>query len=319
MTMTNNLMTEETHLTLFIPEDALAIRIDKWLSTQIDSLSRESIQDLIENKKILLNGLPVKKKDLTQKNGKVDIFFASLQKPIDLQPIEMPLEILFEDDAILVINKPANLVVHPGAGNTDYTLVHGVLNHLKDYPIESSDQRPGIVHRLDKDTSGVMVIAKTKEAHFKLAEQFANREVKKSYLAITLGKPTAFHCDLPIKRDSTNRQSMCCDLTGKKAETAFSILANKDPYYLVLAKPITGRTHQIRVHLKHLKAPIFGDTVYGNKKKVESGMRQMLHAFQITFFHPLTKELLTFQATPPSDFKEILLKELNFDLEKTKL
>ena len=317
--MTNNSLVHEKCLTFAIPEDALEIRIDKWLASQIDHLSRESIQQLIENKKVLLNGVPIKKKDLTQKNGIIELFISQEPLKNDLEPIEMPIDILFEDDVIMVINKPANLVVHPGAGNTDYTLVHGLLNHLKDYPIEDNDLRPGIVHRLDKDTSGIMIIAKTKEAHFKLAEQFANRQVKKTYLAITFGKPQGLHCDMPIKRDSYNRQSMCCDLTGKPAETHFTILAQKDPYYLVVAKPITGRTHQIRVHLKYLKAPIFADPVYGYKKKIESHQRQMLHAFQIAFFHPITKAPLSFQAIPPKDFKDLLMTELNFDLEKTKV
>lgn len=292
-------------ITLQVPSDTPAVRIDKWLSLNLKGYSRESIQQLLSDGLITIQGQIVKKKDPVIPLSVITLR-PQPKPPIDLTPQPVAFKTLYEDPAIVVIDKPPGLVVHPGAGHAEKTLVHGLLHHFKDLEVETDDSRPGIVHRLDKDTSGVMVVAKTREAHFKLAAQFAARSVKKSYLAITTGKPLALSCDLPIRRDKKNRQAMSCDLEGKPACTHFKILAASDPYYLVQAHPITGRTHQIRVHLKQLKAPIFADQVYGGMKKVEQNSRQMLHAYSLFFYHPITQAPMTFKADPPEDFLEML-------------
>lgn len=287
-------------------------RIDKWLSSQLPNYSRQTIQDLIDKGSVLMNGKPLKKKDLVIENAKIFLYPPENQ-PHKIIPQDIPINIIYEDHSILVINKPKGLVVHPGAGNLDQTLVNGLVYHLDDFKPEEGDLRPGIVHRLDKDTSGVMIIAKTKEAHFKLAEQFSSREIKKTYLAITIGKPQGLYCDLPIKRHPTKRQQMTVDAAGKPAVTSFEILHSSTSYALVKAKPITGRTHQIRVHLKHLNAPIFADSTYGRQKKEELGHLQMLHAFQINFVHPITLKELSFNAAPPEDMLDFIYKELKID------
>ena len=288
------------------------LRADKWLKMQLPQFSRETIQEFIENGHVLLNSKPLKKKDLLKNSDQVTLSIPQIL-PMELKPQPIDFSILYEDDSILVINKPKGLVVHPGAGNPENTLVNGLLYHIDDFQVETGDFRPGIVHRLDKDTSGVMIVAKTKEAHFKLAESFAKREVKKIYIALTIGKPIDLVCTLPIKRHAHKRQEMCCDPAGKPAETHFEIIDYSSPYCLVKAKPITGRTHQIRVHLKHLQAPIFSDPIYGYMKKEEEKELLMLHAYEINFEHPITKKQMHFQAPLPESMLSLIQKKLKKD------
>jgi len=287
-------------------------RLDKWLKNQLSHLSRQTIQTLIEDGHILVNGKPLKKKEVVKFN---DIIAVSIpkEKPHEIVAQKVDFSILYEDPYLLIINKPKGLVVHPGAGHKDQTLVNGLAYYLDDFEIEEGNLRPGIVHRLDKDTSGVLIVAKTKEVHFKLAELFAQRKVKKTYLAVTIGKPQALSCDLPIKRHPFKRQEMHCDLQGKQASTEFECLAIQSEYCLIKASPITGRTHQIRVHLKHLKAPIFADPIYGYQKKEENGYTLMLHAYEIAFEHPIEETFLTFKAPLPEQMATFIEKKLKKD------
>ncbi len=293
-------------------ENGSDIRLDKWLSETLPQYSRQTAQNLIADGLVKVNGKTLKKKELL-KNGDLVAVEIPKSQPTEIIPQPISFETIFEDDSLLVINKPQGLVVHPGAGNLDKTLVNGLVYYCDDFQVEEGDFRPGIVHRLDKDTSGIILVAKTKEAHFKLAEQFATRKIKKTYLAITIGKPKSTLCTLAIKRHPVKRQEMTTDPSGKIAETHFEILLSHDPYYLIKAEPITGRTHQIRVHLKALDAPIFGDSLYGKKKKEEQNVLQMLHAFSITFTHPITKEILTFKASPPLRMLKFITDQLKKD------
>jgi len=295
---------------LLIIDELSTIRLDKWLSLKFKEHSRTYFQTLIEENRILLNGLPITKKDKLKLGDELNIEFKEPEKT-NLTPKEIPLEILYEDDSIIIINKPQGLVVHPGAGHLNDTLVHGLLFHCPDLQTDEGNIRPGIVHRLDKETSGVMVIAKNLEAHFHLGKQFENRLIKKTYLAVTIGKPSALELNAPIKRHEKNRQQMAIHPDGKPAYTQFEILAQNGSFHLIKAFPKTGRTHQIRVHLKALNAPIFGDSVYGLKKKEELSYQQMLHASEIEFTHPVTHEPMHFQALPPALMLELIQKKFS--------
>lgn len=299
-------------ISLKVPTNTQSIRLDKWLSEQLPQFSRQTIQTLIETGAVQLNGKSLKKKDLVKDRDEVTVSLPKT-KPTHIEPQQVDFSVIYEDGHIIVINKPSGLVVHPGAGNHDQTLVNGLVYLFDDLQTEEGDIRPGIVHRLDKDTSGVMIIAKSKEAHFKLGESFANRQVKKTYLALTIGKPTSLSCNQAIRRHQFKRQEMACDPLGKPAHTDFEILDFCENISLVKAKPITGRTHQIRVHLKYLKSPIFADPIYGCHKKEEEETRLMLHAYEISFNHPISQESLTFKAPVPQDMSELIRKKLKKD------
>ena len=283
---------EETFL---VEQDEAALRLDLLLAKRF-STSRTSIQRLIDKGLVLVNGLQLKKREKLKEGDEVEVEFPLPELP-DLIPEEIPLNILFEDPHLLVLNKPAGLVVHPGAGNWTGTLVQGLLYHCKALS-QSETLRPGIVHRLDKDTSGVMVAAKTEEAHCRLVEAFASRQVQKQYLAIVHGRPKNQLVQASIGRDPKNRQKMAVIANGKEAETRFETLIHSEPYSLVRAFPKTGRTHQIRVHLKHVGSPVVFDALYG---KAGEG-RQLLHAEALAFAHPITGKSLSFSAPLPEDF-----------------
>ena len=303
-------MTSHKNSTLiFEINEPSSIRVDKWLTEKIPHLSRHSIQNLIENGHVTINGQILKKKDPIIVGSKIQVILVE-ERPQEIIPQKVDFDILYQDDHLIVINKPKGIVVHPGAGNHDNTLVNGLVYAIEDFQVDDGDLRPGIVHRLDKDTSGVMLIAKTKEVLFKLSQSFAERRVKKTYLALTIGKPQGLHCNLAIKRHETKRQQMSCNPAGKSAETYFEILEESPPYFLVKASPITGRTHQIRVHLKELKAPIYADEIYGSGKKDFPDEKLMLHAYAIEFNHPISEEKMQFFAPMPEQMQVILEKKL---------
>lgn len=227
------------------------------------------------------------------------------------------LDIAFEDEALLVINKPAGLVVHPGAGNFHGTLVHGLLAYLKQPVIAGGDaQRPGLVHRLDKDTSGLMVVAKTPASYRKLVSQFADRSIARSYLALTLREPRgAETIDSPIGRDPRNRVRMACDVPGaREARTRWRVERRLKSGVMLTVELDTGRTHQIRVHLRARGAPIVGDPLYGLPAEIPSRLkgrvaafgRQALHAFKLSFLHPLSGARREFDAAPPRDMLDLI-------------
>ncbi len=281
-------------------------RLDSLLSKRYN-LSRTSCQKLIEKGLVLVSGELPKKRDKLKEGDEVEIKFPLPEFP-DLTPEAIPLSILFEDPHLIVINKPAGLVVHPGAGNWRGTLVNALLYHCLTLP--KDNLRPGIVHRLDKDTSGVMVAAKTEQAHIKLVESFAKREVQKEYLAIVKGNPGSRQINAPIARDPRHRQRMAIVEEGKEAETRIETLQTEKGYSLVRAHPRTGRTHQIRVHLKHVGTPIVGDAIYGK----EPAPRQLLHAHRLSFPHPITRLQITFEAPLPEDLVKFFVGPKTLDL-----
>lgn len=284
-------------------------RMDAYLASCLDELSRSRIQELIREQYILLNGKPAKPRDSVKARDLISVTIPEAV-PAEAAPQDIPLDLIFEDEHLLVIHKAHGMVVHPAPGNPDGTLVNALLHHCKGQLSGIGGvERPGIVHRLDKDTSGCIVVAKTDPAHQGLVTQFSERTtMEKLYLAVTHGIPTPEKDTVftHIGRHPVNRQKMAVvnPPGGKTAITDYKILTT-DPATktaLVLCHLHTGRTHQIRVHLHHKGAPILGDPIYGKKHEVPSP-RLMLHAWQLTFNHPVTGKKLHFTASPPPEFK----------------
>lgn len=272
------------------------IRIDKLLSLKFPNHSRTYFQHLIEMGCVLINGKPIKKRIIPNEGDEIEVCFIASPEA-SIAPEEIPLEILYEDEHLLAINKPAGMVVHPAPGNWSGTFVNALLAHCKGCVPGDDPIRPGIVHRLDKETSGVLLAAKTISSHKKLIELFSNRKIEKLYLAICHGKPPNGVIDKPIGRHPVKRKEMCILPDGKEALTEINVAAFNEKYSLVIAKPKTGRTHQIRVHLKHLNAPVLGDSLYGKKED----SRHLLHAYKLQFEHPITKEPMKLIAPIPQD------------------
>lgn len=280
------------------------IRIDKYLSENTE-YSRSYIEKLIDEKCVLVNGKEVKASYKVCLNDEIEIN-DTLKKESDIKPVKMQLNIVYEDDDLMIINKPSGLVVHPGAGNYDNTLVNGLLNYTNNLS-SVDDVRPGIVHRLDKDTSGLMVVAKNNKCHELLSEMFKNHEVKRTYYALVCGvvpynKGTV---DVPLKKDETKFDRVCASEDGKKAITHFTVLKRYNDYTLLSLNLETGRTHQIRVHLSYIGHPLIGDTLYGNNSKYIS--RQALHAYKVEFIHPITNKLTQFTSDLPKDFVSFII------------
>ncbi len=288
--------------TIIISTEETGDRLDKILAGRYKELhSRTYFQMLIEEQKVLLNGSPVKKRIKPQEGDEVEICFA-LTPEIDITPQDIPLDILFEDEHLLAINKPPGMVVHPAPGNWNGTFVNALLFHCKTLPTGDS-LRPGIVHRLDKETSGVLIAAKTSLAQQRLIALFSSRQVHKEYLAVCLGNPGEGKIQQPIGRHPVYRQKMCVKEGGREASTAFKAAAFDGALSLVEVLLETGRTHQIRVHMKHHGTPVLGDTLYGNLQANEKyhAKRQMLHAWKISFIHPITGKKLHIEAPIPED------------------
>jgi 23S rRNA pseudouridine1911/1915/1917 synthase len=277
-----------------VPESTTS-RIDQWLSLHTGR-SRAYIQSAIQKGDVKLNGKVAKASAVIHADDSIDYLLSDT--PLTLVSTNIPLDILFEDNDILVINKPAGLTVHPGAGNKDNTLVNALLHYGKTLSSGSQFERPGIVHRLDKDTSGVLVVAKNNEAHNLLAKAFAERQIEKIYLGLVFGDltPTEDLIDAPIARHPSNYKKFVVDvLRGKEARTGYKVLRVANDKSLVQFQLFTGRTHQIRVHMAHLGHPLIGDSLYGRK----GGKRQLLHAHSIAFDHPRTHKRVKFTAPEP--------------------
>lgn len=295
--------------TIFITEEESGDRLDKILAKRFEKLgSRTYFQFLIDEHKVLLNGAPAKKRHLLKQGDEVEIEFV-LTPELDLTPQNIPLDIIYEDDEIIVVNKPAGMVVHPACGNWSGTFVNALLfhcQHLQQLIQEKKALRPGIVHRIDKDTSGLLVAAKTSLAQQRLIEMFSGRLIHKEYLAICQGNPGNREINVPIGRHPIKRQTMTVlPHSGREAITLCKTLAFDGKISLVNLVITTGRTHQIRVHMKHLGTPVLGDPIYGvaqtNKKY---GLeRQMLHAHLLRFRHPISNVPLEFLAELPHDMK----------------
>jgi len=277
-------------------------RLDVVVTEKCSRLSRSRVQTLIESGHIKLNGQPVKPRHAVHTGDLVTIEEPAVVQT-DLRPEAIPIAFLFEDEFLAVINKPAGLVVHPGAGQTDGTLVNALLHHCTTLSGIGGEFRPGIVHRLDKETSGCLVIAKNDEAHQRLSRQFANRVVEKIYLAICAGVFRQKTGDIrePIGRNPLHRQKMAVIEKGRSAHTQYEVVKEVNDNSVVLCRLLTGRTHQIRVHFLHLKHPILGDAVYGKRA---FGGRLMLHAWRLGFQHPITQNWMEFRAEVPQEFVE---------------
>lgn len=288
-----------------VSPDKIDLRLDKYLEEKLP-INRSQIKKHIENGNIRLNNETVKAGYKLKENDEITV---SYEDELVLQPEKIDFDILFEDQYLAVISKPQDLVVHLGAGNKSGTLVNGLLYKFKELSNPVDSDRPGIVHRLDKNTSGLMIIAKKDEAYYKLVEMFKNREIEKNYLAIVHGNIYEnFEINEPIGRDPNNRIKMkVISENSKEAITSFEVLKNFDKYALLSIYLHTGRTHQIRVHLSYCNHPVVGDLVYGykNKFKIE---KQLLHSYKLSFIHPITKEKLEIKDNFPKRFEEFMNK-----------
>ncbi|MGQ9508525.1 MAG: RluA family pseudouridine synthase [Thermodesulfobacteriota bacterium] len=310
----------ERSFSILANEEDHGKRIDQFLAEKVLSLSRSQAKTLIERGHVLLNQRPIKP-STRLKSGDLISGILPKPQPLYIKPESIPLSILYEDSSLIVIDKPPGLVVHPAPGNPSGTLVNALLHHCNDLPGINGILRPGIVHRLDKDTSGVMVIAKDDEAYNKLVWQFKNRRVKKTYLAIVYGsfKEEEGVIDIPIGRHIRERKRMSIKTKkGREAITRWKVLEGFDGYSFLEIHPETGRTHQIRVHLASIGHPILGDPLYGRKSKpgalhepvlrqcLKKIGRQALHSFRLEFYHPKTGEPMQFFASIPQDIEDVI-------------
>lgn len=296
-------------------EDNINSRLDKYLSEEISDLSRTRVKELIQDKQILVNEHVVKKGSYKPQKGDQITVNVPAVKPLDIAPEDIPLEIVYEDDDVIVVNKPQGMVVHPSAGHPDHTLVNALLFHTKDLAASPEGFRPGIVHRIDKDTSGLLMIAKNAASRESLESQLAHKTNKRIYLAIVHGNfgEKAGTIDAPIGRNPKDRKKMGVVENGKPAVTHFTVLEQFKDYSLIQCQLETGRTHQIRVHLAYIGHPVAGDPLYGPRKTLK-GNGQFLHAKVLGFEHPKTKEWLEFEIDPPQIFIDTLNK-LRSDLK----
>lgn len=292
-----------SHEALEVSPHFAGARLDRVVAAERPELSRSRWQALIARGAVLVNGAPARASHLLNAGDVIQIAPPEAPEPSVLEPADLPLDILFEDSDLLVLNKAAGMVVHPGAGTDGATLVHALLHHCHDLSGIGGVERPGIVHRLDKETSGCLVVAKNDSTHRHLAAQFAGREVAKVYLAVVKGIPHRPWGTLKgaIGRHPYHRQKMAVKEGGdaREATTEYTVLARGEGMSLIECHPKTGRTHQIRVHLQHLGHPLLGDPVYGNRL---GWPRHLLHAWKLSFTHPADGRLLHFTAPIPDDF-----------------
>ena len=288
------------------------IRLDAYISKEIEDLSRSMIQKLLEEDKINVNG-KIEKPSYKIQEG--DIIEVTIEEPkeVKIEAQDIPLDIIYEDNDILVVNKQKGLVVHPANGNPYGTLVNAIMAHCKDSLSGiGGELRPGIVHRLDKDTSGLLIIAKNDKAHIQVSEQIKNREVKKTYIALVRGTIVEDEAtiNMPIGRSTKDRKKMAVTKNGKEAVTHFKVLnrytTNKGSYTLLEIKIDTGRTHQIRVHMAEIGHPVIGDSVYSNGKNEFGVEGQCLHAKRLEFVHPITGKEMKLEAPLPEYFQKIV-------------
>ncbi len=288
-------------------EENSNIRLDKAISEKNSELSRVAIQRMIEEGKILVNDKKVKASYKVQKGDKISIGEEEI-KEAKLEAEDIPLDIIYEDKDIIVVNKQKGLVVHPGNGNWDGTLVNAIMAHCKDLSGIGGEIRPGIVHRIDKDTSGLLIIAKNDKAHINVSEQIKNHQVKKTYIALVRGtfKENEATINMPIARSTKDRTKMAVNRNGKEAITHFKVLERFSDCTLLEVNIETGRTHQIRVHMAEIGRPLIGDTVYSNGKNRFNVQGQMLHSYKLEFKHPSTGKTMSLTAPLPEYFENIL-------------
>ncbi|MBC2582950.1 RluA family pseudouridine synthase [Clostridium sp. DJ247] len=296
---------EEKQLTA--DKDATNIRLDQFLSRYFEDKSRSYLQNLIENGKVRVNGVLRKSNYKLKMNDKICVI---IPDPIELDvvPENIPLDIIYEDDDVVLINKPQGMVVHPAAGVYNGTLVNALLNHCKDLSGINGVMRPGIVHRIDKDTSGILVVAKNDKAHNKLAEQLKDHSMTRAYVALVEGviKEDEGTIDASLGRHPIERIKIAVIKDGRRAVTHYKVLERFKNNTLVECTLETGRTHQIRVHMCYIGHPLVGDPVYGHKKQRFNLEGQMLHAKKLGFIHPTTLKYIEFQSNLPDYFEKVL-------------
>ena len=291
---------------MIIDTNDIGTRIDKYLTDNTD-YTRSKIQKMIENGNILVNNKKTKDSYKLKENDRITI--EEYNEEIDIEPENIPLDIYYEDEDLIVVNKPSGMVVHPAPGNYSKTLVNALMYHTNNLSTINTSIRPGIVHRIDADTSGLLLVAKNDKTHNALAEAIQKKEVVREYIALVEGvimEDTAT-IDAPIGRDKNNRKKMA--VTSENSKDAITHIRVLDRYKdstLIRCKLETGRTHQIRVHLNYIGHPVVNDPVYGYKKLIDKDFGQMLHAEKLGFVHPTTKEYMEFTAPLPNRFKEIL-------------
>ena len=292
-----------TRTELVVSASEAKLRLDQFLAKRLPEFSRSRLQQLIRAGFVRLNNATSRPRQIVRGGDQIDLTEPPLEK-IENLPEQIPLEILFEDSDLIVINKPPGLVVHPGAGHREHTLVNALLNHCATLSGIGGKERPGIVHRLDKETSGCLVVAKNDAAHRELSKQFAERTVEKIYLALVAGKlrKVAGVIEEKIGRHPVHRQRMSATaLRGRAARTEYRVVRASERASLIECRLHSGRTHQIRVHLHHLNHPVLGDKVYA-LRMAKDFPRQMLHAWKLGFRHPRTQEWKSFEAPLPDDF-----------------
>lgn len=309
---------------IIIEEESAGLRLDVFISDQYSNISRTKIQKCIEEGIILLNNTHAKKRTALKEGDVVELDEEALTSAaeIHVEPQEIPIDILYEDKYFVAVNKPAGMVVHPGSGNRDNTLVNALLFHMDSISSGSGKERPGIVHRLDKDTSGLIIAAKNDEAHNALAGLFADRNVKKEYTGFCIGTHPKDEDTIegPIGRKKNDPIRYCVQKNGKEAVTEYKLLSHKSGISLLRFHPRTGRTHQIRIHCSHCGFPVVQDNLYGGGKKKVLNLqpldrpfaykifgcfsRHALHARRLSFIHPFTRENISLEAPFPEDFQK---------------
>lgn len=305
-------MCNDNTFEILIDEKLEGTRIDMALSLAYEGKSRNSFQKLLETGNIEVNGQIVESKKYKVKSGELVKVIMPEPKLLTIDPENIPLEVVYEDEDVLVVNKPKGMVVHPANGNESGTLVNAVMYHCGDSLSSINGViRPGIVHRIDKDTSGLLMIAKNDKAHNCLAEQLAEHSITRAYRAIVYNNFTEDEgtVNKPIGRDPKDRMKQAVtNMNSKRAVTHYKVLERFGSFTLIEARLETGRTHQIRVHMSYIKHPLLGDMVYGPKKKVLGVDTQMLHAKILGFKHPSTGEYMEFESPLPEEFETVLKK-----------
>jgi 23S rRNA pseudouridine1911/1915/1917 synthase len=298
--------------TLSIQEEAAGVRLDRYLTSVLSDISRTAVQQLIVDGAVLVNGHTGKSGYTLRGGDEVQVFSHKMHtKATNIKPQSLPLDVVYEDKDLLVVNKTAGMVVHPAPGHYDDTLVNGLIARYPDLQSEGLEQRPGIIHRLDKDTSGLIIVARNAATHSALAEQMKRREIVKRYLALVEGVVALDQgsIDAPIGRNPRHRQQMAITAVGsREARTHFRVLERFPRHTLLLLELETGRTHQIRVHLKAIGHPIVGDPVYGSGSIIRGSTleRQFLHAYQLRFTHPTSGTSINLEAPLPKDLQAVL-------------
>lgn len=291
-----------------VKKEEVGKRLDSYISNKKEEITRTAAQRMIEEGNVLVNN---KKQKVSYKVLEGDLIQIRPEevKEIEIKPQEIPIEIIYEDNDIIVVNKPKGMVVHPANGNPDGTLVNAIMAICKDSLSGiGGELRPGIVHRLDKDTSGLLIIAKNDKAHVNMSEQIKNHQVKKTYIALVRGavKENEATINMPIGRSTSDRKKMAVNKNGKEAITHIKVLKRYDKYTLLEVNIETGRTHQIRVHLSHIGYPIIGDYTYSNGKNEFGVVGQCLHAKKLEFKHPITNKEMKLEAPLPEYFEKII-------------